>query len=381
MPNSTGDSDNQADIDRMREQHEQFDHELQIGRSFSGQERHCAFLNLGTSSFANVSSVSGLDFIEDGRGLALSDWDLDGDVDFLLTNRNAPMFRFLQNGIESGNHFVSFKLIGTLCNRDAIGARIRVKIPQGDWLTRSVTAGSGFLSQSSKRITFGLGPADKIEAVEIDWPDGTRSQLADVAVDQHYLVEQTEAEPRVTPFVRPEPANLQPGAIPTVDSGQVTTYVVPPLRMPITQMKTGDGDLSRIEWSPANQSTPFTLVNLWASWCEPCKVELKEFAEQYDQLQAMGIRVIALTTDGLPGQETGLPDAERVAQKLKFPFSWGTANADWIDKMALMRGAFYDVQQPYPIPTSFLVDAKGQLRMVYQGQVTIDQLRQDIERL
>ncbi|MEE2825142.1 MAG: ASPIC/UnbV domain-containing protein [Planctomycetota bacterium] len=381
MPNSTGDSENQADIERMREQHERFDHELQIGKSFSGKERHCAFLNLGDRSFANVSSVSGLDFIEDGRGLALSDWDLDGDVDFLLTNRNAPMFRYLQNDIESGNHFVSFKLTGKLCNRDAIGARIRVKPSNGDWLTRTVTAGSGFLSQSSKRITFGLGSSDAIEAVEIAWPDGSRNSLKDVAVDQHYLITQSESEPEVAPFARPQPVRLQPGAIPRVESGQVTTYVVPPLRMPITEIKTDDGRSAPVKWAEGDDTKSYTLINLWASWCEPCKVELKEFAEQYDSLQALGVRVIALTTDGLPGQETSLSDAQKVANKLKFPFTWGTAKADWIDKMALLRGAYYDVQQPYPIPTSFLVDSQGQLRMVYQGQVTIDQLRQDIERL
>ena len=101
----------------MREQHQLFDEELRIGRSFSGQERNCAFLNLGELTFANVSSVSGLDHIEDGRGLALSDWDLDGDIDFLLTNRNAPMFRFLRNGIQNDNHFVSVKLTGRQSNR------------------------------------------------------------------------------------------------------------------------------------------------------------------------------------------------------------------------------------------------------------------------
>lgn len=243
----------------MREQHERFDHELQIGRSFSGQERHCAFLNLGDRSFANVSSVSGLDFIEDGRGLALSDWDLDGDVDFLLTNRNAPMFRYLQNDIESGNHFVSFKLSGKRCNRDAIGSRIRVKPTGGDWLTRTVTAGSGFLSQSSKRITFGLGASDTIDAVEIFWPDGSRNSLKDVTVDQHYLVQQTETEPEMVRFARPQPVRLQPGAIPRVESGQVTTYVVPPLRMPLTEIQTEDGRSTTIEWDNRDDPKPYTL--------------------------------------------------------------------------------------------------------------------------
>lgn len=365
----------------MREQHELFDHQMRVGRSFSGQERNCAFLNLGRRSFVNVSSITGLDYLEDGRGLALSDWDLDGDVDFLLTNRNAPMFRFLRNDIQSGNHFVSFKLTGTLCNRDAIGARIRVKIKDGDWLSKTVAAGSGFLSQSSKRISFGLGQANQIEKVEIDWPDGSQSNLENVASDQHYSIQQTDESPLVKTLVRPEITDLQPGPLSFPDRSVVTTYVVPPIRMPITEMKNKDGSESRIDLATASDSAQFTLLNLWASWCEPCKVELKEFSENYDQFTDLGVRVIALTTDGLPGQDTTLEDAKFVAEKLKFPFDWGTADQDWIEKMAILRGAFYDVQQPYPIPTSFLIDSEGQLRVVYQGKVGVERVRQDIQRL
>ena len=258
----------------MRKQHENFDHELKIGRSFSGQERHCAFLNLGNRSFANVSSVTGLDHIEDGRALALSDWDLDGDVDFLLTNRNAPMFRFLVNKIDSGNHFISFKLTGSRSNRDAIGARIRVKPSGGDWLTKTVTAGSGFLSQSSKRIVFGLGTAEQIDQIEMLWPDGTNNILEKLKVDQHYNVKQTQGAPEVETFTRPVTANLQAGGLTWQSPEAITTYVVPPIRMPLTDMQNTKGSKVRIDFENANNESRYTLLNLWASWCEPCKIEL-----------------------------------------------------------------------------------------------------------
>ena len=365
----------------MREQHQLFDEELRIGRSFSGQERNCAFLNLGELTFANVSSVSGLDHIEDGRGLALSDWDLDGDIDFLLTNRNAPMFRFLRNGIQNDNHFVSVKLTGRQSNRDAIGARIRIKPKDGDWLTKTVTAGSGFLSQSSKRITFGLGQSKAIEKAMIQWPDGSEDLLTDLDIDQHYLIEQTAERPLVKTFVRPAEASLQAGPIRFSKDSSVTTYVVPPIRMPLTGMKTVTGSDSEIDFTTDDKTIRYTLVNTWASWCEPCKIELKEFADNYKQLTEMGVQVIAVTTDGLPGQPNTLEDAQQVAEKIKFPFPWGTADATWLDKMALIRGAYYDVRQPYPIPTSFLVDHEGELRIIYQGKIGIQQLRQDLERL
>ena len=97
------------------------------GRSFSGRERHCAFLNTrGAGGFANVSGASGLDFVDDGRGLAVTDWDGDGDLDLWMTQRNGPRVRFIRNDVSAANRYVAFRLEGVACNRDAIGARIRL---------------------------------------------------------------------------------------------------------------------------------------------------------------------------------------------------------------------------------------------------------------
>ena len=65
------------------------------GRAFSGRERNCCFLNLGGARFADVSAVTGLDSLDDGRGAATVDWDLDGDQDLWVTNRTGPRVRFL----------------------------------------------------------------------------------------------------------------------------------------------------------------------------------------------------------------------------------------------------------------------------------------------
>ena len=98
------------------------------GRSWSGNERNCCFLNIGGVRMADVSAVSGLDFADDGRGVALTDWDQDGDLDILTTNRGAPRLRFLQNNLGNRNNYVALRLVGTTCNRDAIGARATVEV-------------------------------------------------------------------------------------------------------------------------------------------------------------------------------------------------------------------------------------------------------------
>ena len=93
------------------------------GMSFSGRERNRAFLNLGDGRFADVSSAFGLDAIGDGRGIAVTDWDQDGDVDLWMANRTGPRARLMLNETCPGSGYVAFELRGTQCNRDAKCAR------------------------------------------------------------------------------------------------------------------------------------------------------------------------------------------------------------------------------------------------------------------
>ena len=99
---------------------------IQSGKSFSGRERNCCFLNIGSRRFANISALSGLDFIDDARAAATVDWDHDGDLDLWIANRTGPQLRFLRNDIETGHHYVSLRLEGRSANRDGIGARVEV---------------------------------------------------------------------------------------------------------------------------------------------------------------------------------------------------------------------------------------------------------------
>ena len=85
---------------------------MRQGSNFSGHERNCCFLNTGTGRFSDVSTISGLDFPDDGRAVATVDWDGDGDLDLWLSNRNAPRLRFMRNEVANNNHWVSFRLIG-----------------------------------------------------------------------------------------------------------------------------------------------------------------------------------------------------------------------------------------------------------------------------
>ena len=101
---------------------------MDAGRSFSGNERNCFFINLGNGKFADISGLSGLDFPDDGRAISVTDWDNDGDLDLWITNRTAPRLRLMRNDTKEDNPFISILLKGNgeTVNKDAIGARIEI---------------------------------------------------------------------------------------------------------------------------------------------------------------------------------------------------------------------------------------------------------------
>ena len=80
--------------------------------------------------FANVSAVSGLDLIDDGRAAAVVDWDHDGDLDIWVSNRTGLQVRFLCNNLAGDHHFLAVRLEGrnVASKRDAIGARLELTV-------------------------------------------------------------------------------------------------------------------------------------------------------------------------------------------------------------------------------------------------------------
>jgi hypothetical protein len=144
------------------------------------------FLNQGNGSFREVASLVGGGFAQPkvGRGLAIGDFDRDGDVDILITTNNGAAYLF-RNDVSAGNRSVRFRLVGTKSNRDAIGAFVRV-FHGGTSQSRIVKSGSSYLSQSELPVTFGVGKRDRIDRVVITWPNGATHEFKDVAAGRMY---------------------------------------------------------------------------------------------------------------------------------------------------------------------------------------------------
>jgi tetratricopeptide (TPR) repeat protein len=131
-----------------------------------------------------------------GRGLARADLDNDGRIDLLLVAQNSPMAYF-HNRTKQTGHFLTVRLEGTQSNRDAIGAKL-VVTAGGQRQTAWRLGGGSYASAEDPRLHFGLGPAERIEEIEVHWPSGRVDHFRDLPADTGYLIR--EAQPAALPL-------------------------------------------------------------------------------------------------------------------------------------------------------------------------------------
>jgi hypothetical protein len=151
----------------------------------------------GTGRLVDVTAYAGSSWgvPRVGRGLAAGDLDNDGRVDLILVAQNSSLAYF-HNRTEGG-HFVTFLLEGRSSGRDAVGAKI-VVAAAGRKQTAHRTAGGSYQSSGDPRLHFGLGPAARVESVEVRWPSGRVDRYTALASDSGYHLR--EGDPAPTPL-------------------------------------------------------------------------------------------------------------------------------------------------------------------------------------
>src|SRR5208283_182269 len=136
------------------------------------------------------------------RGVAFGDLDNDGNIDIAISCLNGPAV-ILHNEGGNGNHWLTLDTIGTVSNRDGIGAQIRVVGESGFEQYGIVSTSGSYQSASDKRVHFGLGQDKTAKLVEIRWPSGIEQQLEDVRADQILNVKEPPGAARKPPPARP----------------------------------------------------------------------------------------------------------------------------------------------------------------------------------
>ncbi|PYT22207.1 MAG: RNA-binding protein [Acidobacteria bacterium] len=153
------------------------------------------YRNLGNGRFRDVSLDAGPGILEEvaGRGLAIGDFDNDGDLDVAVNCVN-DFPQLLRCDSSLRNHWLKVKCVGTRSNRSAIGTRVYCITADGRRRMDEVRSGGSYFSQSDLRLHFGLGQSEKA-SLEIHWPSGLVEKIEIVAANQILRVVEGEGAP------------------------------------------------------------------------------------------------------------------------------------------------------------------------------------------
>lgn len=156
------------------------------GAEVAGNDRPCLFIQ-GKDQFIDVADLTGLSSPFVGRGSAIVDLDNNGTQDLIIaTHNNAPKI-FINKNINFSKDWIGFKLIGSISNKNAIGAKVTILQEDNFLQFREIYPTNGFSSQSDIRAFFGLNNK-KIQKIEIRWPSGIIQTVSDYKLNSYNTI-------------------------------------------------------------------------------------------------------------------------------------------------------------------------------------------------
>ncbi len=346
------------------------------GLSFSGFERDYLGLNLGGAiatrgaggtneasgpgdetpvHYLDISGISGADSISDGRGAAFADFDNDGDTDIFMVTLQGSAHHLFRNNIGQDANFLRIELEGTRSGTDAFGAIVRVKTSAGI-LTKVKSGGAGFLAQHDPRLLFGLGSDAMAEWVEITWPSGATQRLETVPAGSSIRAIEGSTDTTTTETSVDEHRFSLVDPLPPEDALFAKLTIDRAERMPdlsLESLESPDGETTSLHEITAPGRR--TLLNIWATWCIPCRKEMPELELLAPRLAAAGIDLVGLSIDTEQTRQRVVPFLESL--KITYPSYF----ADTAEVAALFQG------ENIFVPMSILLDEDGRPTRVFSG--------------
>jgi tetratricopeptide (TPR) repeat protein len=347
--------------------------------TWSGYERNVFYANNREGTFSDVSAVLGLDFIEDGRSFALADFDHDGRLEVFLKNRNAPQLRLLKNVTQTLPPSISFRLQGKKSNRDAIGAVVTVEAPAGRQ-KKSVQAGSGFLSQHSKEVFFGLGDAKGTIQASVRWPSGFVQEIKDLPLNHRFWVTEGENPSRVEPFLSAKTQLSEPSTVDEQESLPTTaeTWLLSPILAPDFSLADQTGQSRSLAASHGKK----VLLNFSSIRAEECQTELAALEKYRSRWSAQSLDLIAIDLSEFAApiaDSNKAPNSSKRETRFSFPVL--RASEDVAAIYNILYRQLFDRHRDLRLPTSFLIDADGYIVKVFQGAINPEQIEHDLSRI
>jgi len=268
--------------------------------------------------------------------------------------------RLLRNVMEALPPAIAIRLRGNKSNRDAIGAAVNVETESGRQ-TRLLQAGSGFLSQHSKEIFFGLGAARGPVKVSIRWPSGLVQSLEGIPPNHRVWVEEGLDRYRVEAFRtrisgqhsddQPQPGERLPAT--------AETWLLVPVAAPDFSLPDQAGRVLTL--SSLRRRT--VLLNFFTTQAPGSQDDLAALSRFHGSLAAPGIELIGVNVD---------------AEARNFPFPVLRGSDDVIAIYNILYRYLFDRHRDLTLPTSFLIDPAGDIVKVYQGRIDPAHVEQDL---
>ena len=314
--------------------------------SFSGNEGNSVFLNHGGMEFEDVSGVTGIDSLADGRAFSFFDYDRDGRSDLVLTNTNYPQLQLFRNELKDTGRVVKVRLVGgnreakvnkEWSARDGYGAHVLVTAG-GMTQRRELRAGDGFATQNSDTLVMGIGKSQKVEGITVLWPSGKKSVIGEVVAGTVVTVFENAKEGEVK-IEREAVAMLRE---------VVTTLPKEKLALPVTHK--------------------LNVVMTMTTWCPVCRGEIPHLRRLQKNL-SKEVGFYGLPVDA----EDDRSKLQKFQKEVNPPYvildSMSAGQREAVE--ALMKKSFGE----HPLPTTLILDDEGNVLESMKGTPSLSQVR------